>query len=271
MNKAQELFVTNIHIPGMDCPSEEKLIRMALDNIESVRGVEVDLGDREIKVYHSGNPSDFFPALETLQLGANRMESRSISADLLPSFEAPEGEAAALQKLLWINGVMFATELTVGVIAQSTGLIADSLDMLADASVYGLALFVVGKSARYQLNAAHLSGVLQFALAIGVLIEVARRLILGSEPVSLLMMSFGSIALIANVACLMIIHRHRDGGAHMKASWIFSANDVIANVGVILAGVLVYFTGSNYPDLIIGLLIVIVVLSGAIRILRLKG
>lgn len=271
MEEAQELFVTSIDIPGMDCPSEEKLIRIALDNIESVRGIKVDLGDREIKVYHSGSASDFFPALESLQLGATSGASHAMSAELLPNFEAPEGEAAALQKLLWINGVMFATELTVGVIAQSTGLIADSLDMLADASVYGLALFVVGKSARFQLNAAHLSGVLQFALAIGVLMEVARRLIMGSEPVSLLMMSFGSIALVANVACLLIIHRHRDGGAHMKASWIFSANDVIANAGVILAGVLVYFTGSNYPDLIIGLLIGVLVMSGAIRILRLQG
>lgn len=100
----------------------------------------------------------------------------------------------------------------------------------------------------------------------GVLIEVVRRLIYGSEPVSMLMMSMGGIALIANVLCLMIIHKHREGGLHMKASWIFSANDVIANAGVIAAGFLVVVTQSNLPDLIIGAIIGLVVLNGARRI-----
>ena len=76
---------------------------------------------------------------------------------------------------------------------------------------------------------------------------------------------------MANAWCLVLIAKTRDGGAHMKASWIFSANDVIANLGVILAGVLVAWTGSRYPDLLIGLLIAVIVLSGARRILQLKS
>ena len=100
--------------------------------------------------------------------------------------------------------------------------------------------------------------------------EVVRRFIAGSEPVSGLMMGMGLVALIANVICLVLISKKRDAGAHMKASYIFSANDVIANAGVILAGFLVAMTGSNYPDLVIGTVVGLIVLNGARRILSLK-
>jgi Co/Zn/Cd efflux system component len=166
---------------------------------------------------------------------------------------------------------MFGIEMVVGWYAQSTGLIADSLDMFADAAVYGLALYAVGHSAHMKLKAAHFSGWLQMILALGALSEVIRRFIFGSEPLSILMMSFGFIALIANSVCLILINKQKDSGVHMKASWIFSANDVIANLGVILAGLLVALTGSRYPDLVIGFVIGLIVLNGARRILQLKS
>ena len=156
-------------------------------------------------------------------------------------------------------------------LAQSTGLVADSLDMFADAAVYGLALYAVGRSARLQVRAAHLAGVFQIVLALGVLVEVARRVLYGSEPESMLMMGIGAVALVANVSCLLMIYGHREGGAHMKASWIFSANDVLANIGVIAAGALVAWTGSSYPDLVIGTVVGLIVLNGARRILALKA
>ncbi|WP_194856917.1 cation transporter, partial [Alloalcanivorax venustensis] len=145
------------------------------------------------------------------------------------------------------------------------------LDNFADAAVYGLALYAVGHSVRMQLRAAHVAGVLQLILAVGVLIEVVRRFVFGSEPESLVMMAIAFVALIANTSCLLLISKHREGGAHMKASWIFSANDVVINLGVITAGALVAWTGSNYPDLIIGTIAGLVVLNGARRILALKG
>jgi Co/Zn/Cd efflux system component len=101
------------------------------------------------------------------------------------------------------------------------------------------------------------------------LAEVIRRAVFGSEPQSMLMMGMGLLALAANVFCLVLIARQRDRGAHMTASYIFSANDVIANAGVIAAGALVAWTGSPYPDLVIGTLIGLVVLNGARRILKL--
>jgi Co/Zn/Cd efflux system component len=102
------------------------------------------------------------------------------------------------------------------------------------------------------------------------LLEVARRAVVGSEPQSTLMMAIGAIALIANVTCLVLIAKKRDRGAHMRASYIFSANDVVANAGVVAAGLLVAWTGSAIPDLVIGAIIGVVVLLGARRILQLR-
>jgi Co/Zn/Cd efflux system component len=179
-----------------------------------------------------------------------------------------KSERQVLIVLLLINGIMFVAELIVGWWAQSTALIADALDMLADAMVYGVGLYAVGKSLLLKAHAARISGSLQVLLGLLVLVDIVRRLIVGSEPVSTLMMSMGFIALIANVTCLMLIAKHREGEVHMRASWIFSKNDVIANVGVILAGGLVAWTGSRLPDLVIGLLVALIVIRGGILILQ---
>lgn len=176
------------------------------------------------------------------------------------------------KRLLWIllaiNGVMFVVEIGIGILAESMGLIADSLDMLADAAVYGIGLYAVGRSHSIKITAATISGFFQVVLGIGILTEIVRRFIFGSEPEPLLMIGIGLLALIANVVCLALISKHRDGEIHMRASWIFSKNDVIANTGVIVAGVLVHLMDSRIPDLLIGSLIVLVVLRGGFAIIR---
>lgn len=177
-------------------------------------------------------------------------------------------ERKTLKGVLAINAFMFVCELALGLVAESTGLIADSLDMLADASVYSIGLYAVEKSSAMKGKAATLSGAVQIVLAVLVLSDVIRRFILGSEPLSILMMGVGIVALIANSVCLALISRHRDGGVHMRASVIFSKNDLIANIGVIVSGALVWGLGNRYPDLVIGLLIAAVVLRGGIHILK---
>lgn len=177
-------------------------------------------------------------------------------------------ERATLRTLIAINGAMFVVEALAGWWAQSTGLLADSLDMLADAGVYGIALYAVGRARALQANAATASGVLQILLGLGVLSDVVRRFAVGSEPMSLAMVLVGLVALAANVTCLRLIARHREGGVHMRASYIFSTNDVIANLGVVLSGALVRLTGSRLPDLAVGTAIAVLVVRGGIRILR---
>ena len=170
--------------------------------------------------------------------------------------------------LLGINATMFFVEMTVGILADSTALIADSMDMLADAVVYGIGIYAVGKSILHKAKAAKISGYFQLLLGVIILIDITRRLFLGSEPISSLMIGMGFIALIANVVCLVIIRNHKNDEVHMRASWIFSANDVIANMGVIIAGVLVVWLDSRVPDLVIGCVVSIVVLRGAWMILK---
>ena len=182
--------------------------------------------------------------------------------------EAAQLERTTLGILLSINGGMFVVEAVAGWWGQSTGLLADSLDMLADASVYGVALYAVGKERALKAKAATASGYVQILLGIGVLAEVVRRFLYGSDPVSVLMMSVGAIALLANLSCLALLAKHRSGEVHMRASWIFSVNDVIANLGLIVAGGLVLYLDSRIPDLVIGAAIATVVVRGGVRILR---
>lgn len=184
-------------------------------------------------------------------------------------FEAHNAEQRrVLLTVFAINGVMFVVELGVGLFAQSSGVIADSLDMLADALVYGVGLYAIGLAASIKRRTAWWSGVFQLVLALCILGDVARRAVVGSEPHSLLMMIIASVALGANAWCLSLLSKHRDGEVHMRASWIFSRSDVIANAGVIVAGLLVWVTGSRWPDLIVGSIIALVVARGGAEILR---
>lgn len=266
---AGSVRVSLFNVPKMDCAAEENLIRMALADLPAVQQLQFDLGERKVRVIHSGSHATILDKLSALRLGAQLNESHPLGS-ASPVEPALAAEARTLRILLAINASMFAIEFVGGWLAQSTGLIADSLDMFADAAVYGLSLYAVGRAAHLKLRAAHLSGWLQLALALFALAEVVRRFFLGSEPEPFTMSAISLLALAANVACLLLIARHRHGGAHMKASWIFSTNDVLANLGVIAAAVLVAWTGTNWPDLAIGAIIATLVLTGAIRILRLR-
>lgn len=268
--------VSHFAVPRMDCAAEERMIRLALEPMPGVVALAFDLPGRRLQVFHDGASEPIADRLVSLGLGARLESTEAVDRDTAARQQRNDAEqsrqqAGVLKWLLAINAVMFLVELGSGLLAQSTGLIADSLDMFADAAVYGVALYAVGRAVALQVAAARFAGVLQLILALAALVEVGRRFVYGSEPQSLPMMGVGLLALVANVACLYLISGHRDGGAHMRASWIFSANDVLANLGVIVAGALVAWTGSPYPDLLIGSVVGLLVLNGARRILALKG
>lgn len=274
----KEMKRSKFSIPKMDCPSEEKLIRMALSSQVGISHLQFDLAGRALTAFHDADEKEILKKLEPLYFGAVHVDTSELSEveeNLLQLEKAKaegkeKSEAKILKILLVINAVMFVFEIILGFIAQSTGLIADSMDMFADAAVYGVSLYAVGKSILLQHKAARLSGYMQMFLAAFALIEVIRRFIFGSDPESSYMMWVSLVALIANVICLVLVSRHRDSGVHMKASQIFSANDVVANIGVLIAGVLVTATNSRWPDLVIGFLIAIVVFRGAIAILKIS-
>ncbi|HAO26011.1 MULTISPECIES: cation transporter [unclassified Methylophaga] len=268
-------WISVFNIQKMDCPSEERMIRMALNSLGGIKALSFDLPNRRLEVLHDGAVEPITTKLASLGLGASLEKTQAAATDSVSAIEKFAGsadqESHILLVLLGINALMFIVELTAGLLAQSAGLIGESLDNFADAAVYGIALYAVGHSIKMQVRAAQFAGVLQLILALGVLAEVLRRFVFGSEPESVTMMAVAFVAMIANIICMLLISRHRDNGAHMKASWIFSANDVVINVGVICSGALVLWTGSNYPDLIIGTVAGLIVLNGARRILALRA
>lgn len=263
------MFKSTVLIKKMDCLSEIKQIEALFGRNDGVRQINFDLGKRQVTFYHTTPIQEILCSLERVSLNGEAIGTNTISEDQIEKSETSV-EAGTLKILLFINFGMFLFEIVFGFLSESTGLIADSIDMLADSLVYGVSLYAVGKACSIKNKAAVTSGYFQMALALGVLFEVARRYFYGSEPLSFYMIGISLLALAANLACLALIHKHKDGGVHMKASWIFSANDVVANIGIIIAGVLVALTGSRYPDLVIGVLISIIVLSGAIRILKIS-
>ncbi|TPE44513.1 cation transporter [Pontibacter mangrovi] len=260
---------STFRVSKMDCPSEEQMIRMRLEGDERIKHLDFDIPGRQLTVFHSGEATPIAGAINELKLDATLLSSEETEAATV----APQ--PAAERKLLWIvlliNFGFFVLEMITGFLSKSMGLVADALDMLADAFVYGMALFAVGGVASRKKSIARISGYLQLGLAILGFAEVIRRF-LGFEatPVFQTMIIVSFLALLGNAASLYVLQKSKSKEAHMQASVIFTSNDVIANIGVILAGVLVYFTGSNIPDLVIGALVFLLVARGAFRILSLS-
>lgn len=261
---------TVISVPKLDCAAEEQMVRRALDGAPGIHRIACDLGERIVRVVHEGEPFEIQQRLAPLGLGAAVVETTNATESDVPVEVDLARERRTLQILLVVNVTMFVVGLTAGIIAGSTGLLSDSLDMFADATVFTLSLYAVGRSKATQLRASHVSGWLQASLALAALGEVMRRFLQGGAPDAPIMIVIATASLLANSSCLWLMTKHRDGGAHMKASTIFLANDVLANVGVIAAAVLVELTHSRYPDLVVGAIIALVVLWGARRILRLR-
>ena len=258
-------------IPKMDCGAEEQLVRMALHRSREVHRIEADLNARELVVLHDGSADKIASLLSPLNLGVKTVRTTVASeADDHAPTGAIVDQARTLTIVLTINALMFVGELIGAYWADSSALLADSLDMFADATVYGVALFGVYRSHAIQLKAARLTGVLQLTLAAGAFAEVTRRVIFGSAPDAPAMVIVTLAALAANITSLRLLARHRTSGTHMKATWICTQTDVVANFGVIVAALMVYLFQSAIPDLVVATVIAIVVLTGAIRILRLR-
>lgn len=252
----------------MDCPSEENLIRMKLDGISSIKHLDFDIPNRRLTIFYMADLERIESGIKELNLGEKLLSTEVTS-------QTEFGDNSNQRKLLWtvliINFVFFVVEMTTGFISRSMGLVADSLDMLADSFVYGISLFAVGGTLARKKRIAILAGYFQIFLAIIGFVEVLRRF-LGAEklPDFRIMILISVMALIANGICLYILQKSKSKEeAHMKASMIFTSNDVIINLGVIIAGLLVHFLNSNQPDLIVGTIVFILVIQGAMRILKL--
>ncbi len=254
-------------ITKMDCPSEEQMIRMKLEKFEQIKYLDFDIPRRKLSVYHEEEVNPIDKALDSLNFNS-RLDATTDDASL------PEKDAVQKKILWWVLGInfgFFLIEMTTGWISHSMGLIADSLDMLADSIVYALSLFAVGGTIARKNKVARASGYFQMGLAILGFAEVLRRFLTDTEmPIFGWMIIISILALAGNIISLWLINKAKSSESHMQASAIFTSNDIIVNSGVILAGVLVYFLDSKWPDLIIGAIVFSFVLKGAIRILKLS-
>lgn len=176
------------------------------------------------------------------------------------------------RQLLWVvltlNATMFVVEFIAGWVAHSTSLLADSLDMLADAVVYSISLYAVGRAVSLKARAALTNGWLQLTLSLVVFGDVGRRLLIGSTPEPIVMSVVSLMALAVNVTCFAMLYRFRSGDINLKASWICSRNDMMANAGVMIAALMVSRTGQAWPDLLVGTLIAAIVMRSAVQIIR---
>src|SRR5690554_2257916 len=263
------ILKSTYHISKMDCPSEESLIRMKLDDDAGIHKLEFDIENRSLVVFHASENSEITKKLESLKLGSNLLKTEEAAkSDLIT--ESTRSQTKLLMTVLLINFIFFVIEITTGFISGSMGLVADSLDNLADAIVYGLSLWAVGAAVIRKKKVARLSGYFQMVLAGIGLVEVIRRFIGVEEiPDFRIMIVVSFLALIANSVCLYLLQKSKSKEAHTKASMIFTSNDVFINIGVIIAGGMVLLTQSKYPDLIVGTIFFLIVIMGAIKILNL--
>ncbi len=255
-------------ITKMDCPSEENLIRMKLDGISNIANLDFDIPNRKLTIFHKGGIEQIKKSILELNLGGKKISTEQTDQN---NFEENTNQRKLLWTVLGINFAFFIIEMTMGLISKSMGLVADSLDMLADSAVYGISLLAVGGTLIRKKRIAKLAGYFQITLAFIGFVEVLRRFF-GAEklPDFSTMIIVSIFALIANGICLYILQKSKSKEeAHMKASMIFTSNDVIINLGVIIAGILVNWLSSNKPDLIIGTIVFVLVIQGAIRILKL--
>jgi Co/Zn/Cd efflux system component len=182
--------------------------------------------------------------------------------------EVPEDQRRLLLLVLGINAAVFLIECGVGLAVRSTALLADSMDMLGDALVYGVSLYVVRRGPAWQARAALLKGSVMAAFGVGVLAEVVGKLVRPVVPPATVMAVLGVLALGANLVCLALLWRRKADDINMRSAWLCSRNDVLANAGVLLAAAGVAITHAGWPDVAIGLLIAALFVFSAVGVVR---
>jgi len=259
---------TVVLVKGMDCTAEEQMVRMALSGSTGIRHLDFDLPNRKVTVLHENPVAELVSQISTAGLGSELVTTNSDTTEVVETNSG--SDRTLLWRVLFINLAAFIIGITFGLIANSMGLVADSLDELADALVYAMAIYAIAGSAITKIRIARLCGVLQLLLAMWGFWEVIRRFI-GNEPVPdfRIMIAVSIIALIGNVTSLTLLNKSKSQEVHIKATQIFTANDVIVNLGVILAAILVATLHSKIPDLIIGSIVFAIVLRGSLRIFKL--
>lgn len=178
------------------------------------------------------------------------------------------GKRRTLWIVLWLNVAIAVGFFATGWFADSNALLANGLDNSSDAIVYALSLLALTRSRTWKRGAARFSGIMLLIFTGGVVADAIRRFVEGSEPGGMSMIAMAAIAGVINLICLRMLQKMQDKDVNLRAATTFSFNDFVSNGGIILAGVIVMLTGSNWPDLLVGIAVACIAFYGGIEILR---
>ncbi len=182
------------------------------------------------------------------------------------------GETDRQRRTLWtvllLNVAIAIGFSATGALGDSSALIANGLDNTSDSFVYAIGLFAMSRSDKWKRAAANVSGGMLLLFAIGILIDAMRRYYTGSEPLGPLMISMALIAALVNGLCIWLLARINEPDVNVRAANTFSFNDFMSNGGILFAGTLVWWLGSNRPDLVVGIAVAGIAAWGGVCILR---
>lgn len=264
------MSVVTYRVTGMDCPSCVKKIEDAARQSPGVSAAEVSLAGQSMAV-----TIDDEAQLSAMEHAISGLGYRLQRVRAAPDAVDDDDDALrdlshvtpAYRRALWIVVVLNVgygvAELIGGFLARSQAVKADALDFLGDGLISFLGLVALNWKPRLRARAALLQGFFLAALGIGVLAATTYRVFVQQAPEAPLMGALGLVALVINVAAVMVLLPHRGGDANMRAVWLFSRNDAIGNAAVVVAAGLVAWTGSVWPDLIVAFVVASLFLHSA--------
>jgi cation diffusion facilitator family transporter len=179
-----------------------------------------------------------------------------------------ENHSRVLKVVLAINAILFVVELIAGLLAHSTALLADSLDMLGDSLVYAFSLYVLWRTTEWKALAAILKGVVMAIFGLGVMVEAVYKMAAGVVPSAETMGVIGLLVLVGNGLCFLMLYRHRSDDLNMRSTWLCSRNDIVANLAVLAAAVGVAVSNSLWTDIFVGGAIALLFLRTASTVLK---
>lgn len=265
-----EVIEMRYRVTGMDCPSCATKIEKAARQIAGIQDVKVSMSS-QIMILRSHSDSDFVLAENTInQLGYHLDRIENQNDDDLPKDMAHI--TPAYKRALWIVVILNVgygiLEIVGGFLSGSQALKADALDFLGDGLITFAGLVAIGWSLVWRARAALLQGLFLGILGLIVLIMTAYRVLVLSQPNAELMGLFGAVALCVNIAAAAVLFPHRSGDANTRAVWLFSRNDAINNVAVVVAAGLVAWTQTPWPDLLVAVVVAVIFVHSANVIIR---
>lgn len=261
-------------VTGMDCSSCAEKIQSAVAKLPGVQEARVSIAS-SMMTLKVDDAAKLVPTVEATVTDLGYHLYRDEPSARADDDELPKNLShitPAYRRALWIvvliNAGYGLVEIVAGFVAGSQALKADALDFMGDGLITFLGLLAIGWSLVWRARSALIQGLVLAALGVGVLLNTAYRVLVLNQPEAELMGVFGAIALVANVAAALILIPHRAGDANVRAVWLFSRNDALGNLAVVIAAGLVFWTKTAWPDLVVAVIISGLFLQSAWSIIR---